>query len=111
MTAPTAAAAPRVCVLRLGAGQGGTPALPLPPYEPAELTDRPDAVVVLTDGDPQAERWRDAQAPVLVVLPPGSGADRVLAAFADGADACVRAASGLEVDAHLTALLRRHPSG
>jgi hypothetical protein len=41
------------------------------------------------------------------VLPPSAGAAAVLAAFAAGADACVRTASTGEIAAHLGALLRR----
>lgn len=93
---------PRLAVVRLGAA-----ALPLPAHEPVPLAEHPDAVLVLTDGEPHPELWADPPAPVLVVLPPWAGADRVLAAFAGGADACVRATSGAEVEAHLAALLRR----
>jgi hypothetical protein len=93
----------RVAVICVGA-----PLHRLPAHIPPGPAESPDAVlVVASDGAPHPELWADAAAPVLVVLPPSAGAAAVLAAFAAGADACVRTASTGEIAAHLGALLRR----
>jgi hypothetical protein len=64
------------------------------------------AVVLSNGGDLRAELW-PANVPVLVVMPPWADPGAVLAAFALGADACIRTTSEAEIDAHLAALLRR----
>jgi hypothetical protein len=81
----------------------------MPISVPYQSSSGPAATIVIAnDGDPHPELWPSPTVPVLVVLPPHSEPAAVLAAFAAGADACVRTSSSAEVTAHLGALLRRN---
>lgn len=80
----------------------------LPTTLPSRIGSAAAAVIVLaSDGDPHVELWPAENLPVMVVFPPYASAAAVLAAFAAGADACIRTSSRAEVTAHLGALLRR----
>jgi hypothetical protein len=93
---------------RLAVVTAGPPPYCLPDYSPVEPGQTPDAVLVIAaDGHAHPELWPAAGPPILVVLPSGARHLSVLAAFAAGADGCVRTDCAAIVAAHLTALLRR----